>query len=65
MKTTGYELGSTIQGRLDAIPMTAVEREAAIDAMEKAFAIVDACAWIAQKLRHFGGSLSQRPTVAQ
>ena len=65
MKTTAYELGATIQGRLDAIPMTLVEREAAVDAMQKAFAIVDACAWIAQKVRHFGGSLGQRPTLAQ
>jgi hypothetical protein len=63
-KRDGYELGSTIHERLDSIRMTPTEREAAEAAMHTAFIIVDACERFAHRIRHFGASVSHKPTVA-
>ena len=64
MKREEYELGSLIEARLDAIHMTPAEREAARTAMHNAFRIVDALAWIADKVRSVGSWASHKPTGA-
>ena len=63
-KRDEYEVGSTIHERLDSIRMTAPERDVAVSAMRTAFIIVDACARLANHIRHVGGSLWRKPTAA-
>ncbi|MDP1672704.1 MAG: hypothetical protein Q8L65_06240 [Burkholderiales bacterium] len=43
--------------------MSASERQAAINAMRDADAIVDAILWVTRKIEHFGAFLFMKPSV--
>jgi len=62
-RDTERKIGSTIYERLNAIPMSPADRDAAIGAMQDAEAIVDAFAWLKTKLEHLAHSVFLKPSI--
>lgn len=56
---------SSIQRRLNAIPMTASERLVAMSAMRNGFIIVETFAWLAHKITQISASLFPKPRLAR
>jgi hypothetical protein len=54
---------SAIYDKLNSLPMSAIERQAAINAMHDADAIVDAVLWIARKIEQLGAFLFLKPSL--
>lgn len=57
------KFGSVIYDKLNALPMSSIERQAAINAMQDADAIVDAILWVTHKIEQIGASLSLKPGI--
>ena len=57
------KLGSTIVGRINAVRMSETERQAALDAMRNADALIDACMWVARKIEQMGERLFLKPSL--
>jgi hypothetical protein len=57
------KFGSAIYDRIHTVRMSASERQAAINAMRDADAIVDAILWVTRKIEHFGAFLFMKPSV--
>jgi len=57
------KFGSVIYDKLNTLPMSAIERQAAINAMHDADAIVDAIIWIARKAEQLGAMLFLKPSL--
>jgi len=55
--------GSAIVDRINAVQMSATERQIAINAMHDADALVDAFVWIARKIEQLGAYLLLKPSV--
>jgi hypothetical protein len=54
---------SAIYDKLNSLPMSAIERQAAINAMHDADVIVDAVLWIARKIEQLGAFLFLKPSL--
>lgn len=57
------KIGSTIYQRLNAIPMSAGDREAAVNAMLDAELIVDAFEWAKSKLERLAHTVFLKPST--
>lgn len=57
------KFGSVVYDKLNAVQMSAVERQAAINAMRDADAIVDAILWMTHKVEQLGAMLFMKPSV--
>ncbi len=57
------KFGSVIYDKLNTLPMSAIERQAAINAMRDADAIVDALVWITNKVEQLGTLLFLKPSL--
>ncbi len=56
------KFGSVIYDKLNSVHMSATERQAAINAMRDADAIVDAILWIMNKVEQLGALLFVKPS---
>lgn len=56
------KFGSVIYDRINSVHMSATERQAAINAMRDADAIVDAILWIMNKVEQLGAFLLPKPS---
>jgi hypothetical protein len=57
------KFGSVIYDKLNTLPMSTVERQAAINAMRDADALVDAIVWVTRKVEQLGAFLFLKPGV--
>lgn len=57
------KFGSVIYDRINNVQMGAIERQAAINAMRDADAIVDAILWVSRKIEQLGAFLFMKPSV--
>jgi hypothetical protein len=62
-KDMEIKLGSTILARIDAVRMSAAERQVAIGAMHDANLLVDGFVWVANKIEQIGERLFLRPSL--
>ncbi len=61
--TIENKFGSSIYERIDAVQMSATERQIAINAMRDADALVDTFIWFAHKIEQLGAYLMMKPSV--
>jgi len=57
------KFGSVIYDKLNTLPMSTIERQAAINAMRDADALVDAIVWVTRKVEQLGAFLFLKPGV--
>lgn len=57
------KIGSTIYDRINTIRMSDSERQAAINAMRDAEAIVDGVIWLTRKIEQLGARLFLKPSL--
>ncbi|MBX3651740.1 MAG: hypothetical protein KF771_10260 [Burkholderiales bacterium] len=57
------KFGSVIYDKINTVRMSETERQAAINAMHDADAIVDGILWVAHKIEQLGALLFMRPSV--
>lgn len=57
------KFGSVIHAKINAVRMSAGERQVAINAMRDADALVDAIVWITRKVEQLGTFLFMKPSV--
>lgn len=57
------KFGSVIYDRINTVQMSTTERQAAINAMRDADALVDALIWITRKVEQLGAFLFLKPGV--
>lgn len=57
------KFGSVIYDKLNTLQISAIERQAAINAMRDADAIVDALVWVTRKVEQLGVALFLRPGI--
>ncbi len=57
------KFGSVVYDKINAVQMSATERQAAINAMRDADALVDAILWVTRKIEQLGASLFMKPSV--
>lgn len=57
------KFGSVIYDRINAVQMSAIERQTAINAMRDADALVDAIVWVTRKIEQLGAFLFLKPGV--
>jgi len=58
------KFGSVIYDKINSVHMSATERQAAINAMRDADAIVDAILWISRKVEQLGVLLFLKPSAS-
>ncbi len=61
--TIENKFGSVIYDRINAVQMSAAERQIAINAMRDADALVDTFLWITQKIEQLGAYLFMKPSI--
>ncbi len=57
------KFGSVIYDRINAVQMSASERQAAISSLRQADAIVDAILWVTRKIEQAGAFLFLKPSI--
>jgi hypothetical protein len=57
------EFGATLVDRINSLPMSEVERQVALGAMQRARLLVDGCAWVTRKLGQLGNLGFLKPSV--
>jgi hypothetical protein len=57
------KFGSVIYDKINMVRMSATERQAAINAMRDADAIVDAILWVTRKIEQVGAFLFMKPSI--
>ncbi len=57
------KFGSVIYDKINTVRMSATERQAAINAMRDADAIVDAILWVTRKIEQVGAFLFMKPSI--
>jgi bacterioferritin (cytochrome b1) len=57
------KFGSVIYDKINAVRMSETERQAAINAMQDADAIVDAILWVVGKIEQLGALLFLKPGI--
>ena len=62
-KNTEVKFGSVIYDRLNTVRMSESERQAAINAMHDADAMVETIVWITRKIERLAETLFMRPSV--
>ncbi|HEX7025957.1 MAG TPA: hypothetical protein VF268_01815 [Gammaproteobacteria bacterium] len=62
-KSLEIKIGSTIYDRINAIPMSEVEREVAISAMRDAELLVDCFVWVSKKIEQITERLFLKPSL--
>jgi len=60
---TEVKFGSVVYDKINAVRMSASERQVAINAMRDADAIVDAILWIVRKIEQLGALLFLKPGI--
>jgi len=58
------KFGSVIYDKINSVQMSATERQAAINSMQDADAIVDAILWISRKVEQLGALLFLKPSAS-
>jgi hypothetical protein len=57
------KFGSVIYERINSVQMSSAERQAAINAMRDADAIVDSILWVKRKIEQVGEFLFMKPSI--
>jgi len=57
------KFGSVIYDKINTVRMSETERQAAINAMRDADAIVDAILWVTRKIEQVGAFLFMKPSI--
>ncbi len=61
--TIENKFGSVIYDRINAVQMSAADRQIAINAMRDADALVDKFLWITKKIEQLGAHLFMKPSI--
>ncbi len=62
-KNFEIKFGSVIYDKINAVRMSPIERQVAINAMQDADAIVDAIFWFTRKVEQLGAQLFLKPGI--
>lgn len=57
------KIGSTIYARVNALPLSEVKRQRALNALYEADLLVDGLIWAAKKIEHLGERLFLKPAT--